>query len=654
MVQQFMAWLDHRTGIKGLIHEALFERIPGGARWRYVWGSALVFTFSLQMITGIFLLTAYSGSTQTAWESVYYIQEQMTLGWMVRGIHHFAAQAMTVLLAIHLIQVMVDGAYKAPREVNFWLGLVLMQIVLGLGLTGYLLPWDQKGYYATQVTTKIMSATPVIGPQIQTLAQGGTEYGHATISRFLAMHVVILPALLVAFLALHIYVFRRHGIHAKTPLKAPEASFWPDQVLKDAVAALGVLAVVMFFTIVKGAELNPPADPAEAFEAARPEWYFLFLFRFLKFEAVEHLGLAFGAIHFPGMLFTVLAAAPIIARYKWGHKFNVGFLWVVAGGAAILTVMAIVEDSKNDDHQMALREAERDSHRVRELAQSDTMIPVEGAVSLLRKDPFTQGPKLFAKHCGTCHRYEGHNGRGRLLMVNDPDDPKTKSDPTHAKKIAAHPEATDLAGFGSRDWMKSILLDYSQHFGPVKNAQWFKDALKDKAAGKDVDFINPDESEMAAAVNDEYSKVLTKPENADDLKAIIEYMVAQRGRAEFDKIDDKLSARGKEILEGAKLKDGSEFNQCSNCHDKIGKRFELATDGNGYPDLASYGSKEWLTAFLKNPGSEQFYGKKNRMPAYGDKLLPQEMDLLVRWMTGDYYPTHVEDYRSRKSELPKK
>jgi len=654
MMQQLLAWLDHRTGIKGLMHEALFERIPGGARWRYVWGSALVFTFSLQMITGIFLLTAYSGSTQTAWESVYYIQEQMTLGWLVRGIHHFAAQAMTVLLAFHLIQIIVDGAYKAPREVNYWLGLILMQIVLGLGLTGYLLPWDQKGYYATQVSTKIMSATPLVGPALQTIAQGGNEYGHATISRFLAMHVVILPAALIGFLALHIYVFRRHGIHAKTPLKAADATFWPDQVLKDAVAALGVLAVVMGFAIFKGAELNPPADPADAFEAARPEWYFLFLFRFLKFEAVEHLGLAFGAIHFPGFLFTVLAAAPLIARVKWGHKFNVAFLWLIAGGAGLLTVMAIVEDNANDDHQMALREAERDSHRIRELAQSDTMIPVDGAVSLLRKDPFTQGPKLFAKHCAGCHRYEGHNGRGRLLMTNDPNDPATQNNPSHAKKVVAQPEATDLADFGSRDWMKAVLLDYSKHFGPLKNAQWFKDDSKAKADGKEVEFIHPDESEMAAAVNDEYAKLLSKPENADDLSAVVEFLVAQRNRASVDKIDEKLAARGQEILNGGKLKDGSEIgNQCSNCHDKLGSKFELTDSGNGYPDLAGYGSKEWLTAFLKNPGSEQFYGKKNRMPAYGDKLRSDELELLVRWMTGDYFPTHVADYASRKRELPK-
>ena len=113
------------------MHEALFERIPGGARWRYVWGSTLVFTFAVQAITGMFLWMAYSPSAQTAWESVYYIQNEMQGGWLLRGLHHFTAQAMIVLLVLHLMQVVIDGAYRAPREVNFWLGLVLMQIVLG-------------------------------------------------------------------------------------------------------------------------------------------------------------------------------------------------------------------------------------------------------------------------------------------------------------------------------------------------------------------------------------------------------------------------------------------------------------------------------------------------------------------------------------------
>ena len=145
-MRALLAWLDHRTGCKKFLHEALYENVPGGARWRYVWGSTLTFTLVVQIITGIFLWMAYSPSSQTAWESVYYIQHEMMGGWLLRGIHHFTAQAMNVLLVLHLMQVVVDGAYKAPREINYWFGFFLLLLVLGLSLTGYLLPWDQKGY----------------------------------------------------------------------------------------------------------------------------------------------------------------------------------------------------------------------------------------------------------------------------------------------------------------------------------------------------------------------------------------------------------------------------------------------------------------------------------------------------------------------------
>ena len=170
-------WLDDRTGYRDLAREALYERIPGGARWRYVWGSTLVFAFVTQMITGIFLWMCYSPSSRTAWESVYYIQYEMTGGWLLRGIHHYMAQMMVVLMVIHLLQVVIDGAYRAPREFNFWLGLILMMIVFGLGLTGYLLPWDQKGYWATAVATNIAGIVPVIGGSLQKIVVGGSEYG---------------------------------------------------------------------------------------------------------------------------------------------------------------------------------------------------------------------------------------------------------------------------------------------------------------------------------------------------------------------------------------------------------------------------------------------------------------------------------------------
>src|SRR3954471_24652803 len=381
MMKAALNWLDHRTGSKQLLHEALFENIPGGARWRYVWGSTLIFCFAIQVITGIFLWFAYGPSSQTAWESVYYIQHEMWGGWFLRGLHHYTAQAMTVLLVVHLMQVVIDGAYKAPREVNFWSGVVLMLLTLGLSLTGYLLPWDQKGYWATKVATNIAAITPIIGPALQKIVVGGSNYGHHTLTRFFALHAGVIPGAIIAFIGAHIYLFRKHGLTPKEPRRRPDAAFWPDQVLRDAVACLAVMAVVLFLIFrYHGAELGAPADPSEPFEA-RPEGYFLFLFELLKFfpGGTE----VWGAIVIPGVLMAVLAAMPFIGNWRLGHRFNIGFLWVMLAGVGMLTFLAAKDDRNNPNYLAAVHSAERDAQRVIELAQSPTGIPVTGAVTLL-------------------------------------------------------------------------------------------------------------------------------------------------------------------------------------------------------------------------------------------------------------------------------
>lgn len=623
-MRRFFDWLHDRTGYQDLLHEALDEPIAGGSRWRYVWGSTLVFTFVVQVITGIFLWTAYSPSAQTAWESVYFIQNEMQFGSVVRGIHHYCSALMVTLLAIHLMQVIIDGAYKAPREINFWLGLILMQIVLGLSLTGYLLPWDQKGYYATQVTTKIVGASPVIGPQLQELAQGGPKYGHHTLTRFFAMHAGVLPGLLVIFLGLHLHVFRRHGVTVPDPDRAPTQRFWPDQILKDAVASLGVLAVLLLCAVFKGAELSAPADPSEAYSAARPEWYFLFLFRFLRFEAIEHFGLAFGAIYVPGALMLILALMPIIAMVKGGHKFNVLFMWVVAAGIIGLTGLALYEDSVDADHQAALAEAERDAHRVEELAGLPDMIPVEGAGALLKNDPFTQGPRLFAKHCSSCHRYNGHDGRGRLVKSLD----------ANTKRIEVlPPTAPDLGDFGQRTWWKSILMNFENHMQPAVRSGYDLDASIDEGM---VSWMN------------ENLETLNDPDNQADVDALVEYLVSLSGRSTME-LDAQLVERGNEIIETGELASGS-ITGCTDCHASIGEEFTLGAENGGYPELNEYGSVTWLKAFIQHPESDQFYGERNVMVSYADKLTDHELSMLARWLAGDYPETHVEDYPALNSE----
>lgn len=633
-------WLETRTGFKAIMHEALFERVPGGARWRYVWGSTLVFTFTLQVITGFMLWSAYSPSTRTAWESVYYIQHQMFLGSIIRGLHHYAAQAMVVLMAIHLVQVIIDGAYKAPREINFWLGIVLMMIVLGLSLTGYLLPWDQKGYYATQVTTNIMSATPAVGREVQVLAQGGSDYGHLTLTRFFAMHAGILPSLLVAFLALHIYVFRRHGLTVHDPEHAPETTFWPDQVLKDAVACLAVLTVVLLLAIFRGAEMSAPADPAVKFDAARPEWYFLFLFRFLRFHAVESLGLTFGAIVVPGIIMGIIALMPVTAKLlgNAGHILNKAFIWALSVGVVVLTAMAFYEDANDRGHQAALTEAHRDGQRAIELASGPTMIPVEGAVSLLRKDPFTQGPRLFAQHCSSCHRYNGHDGRGSLVT-----EAGSEKDATPA---VAPPTAADLGSFGSREWMKSVVLDYSGHFSWMKNSQKLMDGQTKTAAGENVTYINPDSSEMADWTGGNM-EALKSPDNADNVKALIEFLAAEAEHADTT-IDSALVEKGRDLAINGSWAGALKDTSCASCHDTIGQNFPAEPDdsaASGYPTLAKYGSAAWLKDFIRHPNAARHYGAKNQMIVYSPQKLSEEnLELLVRWLTHDYPATEVQDY----------
>jgi ubiquinol-cytochrome c reductase cytochrome b subunit len=627
---RLLDWLDDRTGYRNLLNDMLFEPIPGGARWRYVWGSTLVFVFVMQVLTGVFLWSFYSPSAQTAWESVYFIQYLTSWGWLVRGIHHYSSQAMVVLMALHLIQVVVDGAYRAPREINFWLGLILMQIVFGLSLTGYLLPWDQKGYYATQVSTEIMGSAPVVGTTLQQLVQGGARYGHHTLTRFFAMHAGILPGLLMLFLALHVYMFRRHGITVRH-VKKPDTTFWPDQVLRDAVACLGVLAVVLLCVVFKGAELSAPADPSEPYSAARPEWYFLFLFRFLKFQAIEHYGLAFGAIYIPTAILILFVVMPIVGRWKTGHVFNIVFTLLLMVGIGGLTGLALYEDRRNNDYQTAVAEADRSAERAVVLARRPEMIPIAGAVTLLRSDPLTQGPKIFAANCSSCHRYHGSDGTGRPVTVQAAK-PKAGNAPAvpeaggEAARVEAPATAADLGDFGSRDWIRAVLTDFKGHFAPFKNAIDPKVAADLLANSEMADWS---ETNKAA---------LKDPANKESLAALVEFLAAQSGRTDQAAPDQALAAKGRVVFESGKLAKGALSANCTDCHalNLPSEKNSLGTEGAA-PVLTGYGGADWLKRFISDPGLPANYGKHNHMPAFKTRLSDRELDLLVRWMSGDYY-----------------
>ncbi|MCC6493691.1 MAG: cytochrome bc complex cytochrome b subunit [Pirellulales bacterium] len=629
-------WFESRTGFRSVLHAALFEPIPGGARWRYVWGSTLVVAFITQVITGVFLWMAYSPSTQTAWESVFYVQHELRGGWLLRGIHHYTAHAMVYLLVIHFLQVVIDGAYRAPRELNFILGLILMLLVMGMAFTGYLLPWDQKGYWATSVGTSLASQAPLVGEDLRKLAVGGTNYGHHTLTRFFALHAGVLPALLVVFLVFHIALFRRHGLHVRHPARGPQQMFWPDQVLKDSLAALAVLAAVLALTIYNhGAELGAPADPANPYDAARPEGYFLFLFQLLKWFPGE-LEL-WGAFIMPGIILTYLFLLPWIGLTRAGHAFNVAMICLLMGAAIVLTIQAIHEDNyaawtdKNEvlaanDPLMTARyeaserflraqaDAQREAQRIIELAGMPTRIPPTGALALMHEDPYLQGPRLYRQHCGSCHNYENPQERGVAALSNI---------------VNPKPTAPNLYGLGTEAWIAGWLDAHR-----IVSPDYFGYQGSPFHEGEMASFVQ----EAAPADADEEQRNGV----AEAFASIAAAMAAEAALPTAPKPDAPQTERigeGRELITGGLSGVVDSGVSCTDCH-----KFQDVGDVGLAPDLTGYMSRRWLLDFIRNPAGERFYAEKNdRMPAFAphddprlNQLDDHSLELIVDWLRGDW------------------
>jgi quinol-cytochrome oxidoreductase complex cytochrome b subunit len=206
-------WMDERFGWRG-VWEAIFMRKVPHVNWFYTLGSATLFVAVNQAITGILLTLYYVPTPDHAYDSVMYITTQLPAGWLIRGLHHWGASAMVVLTVAHLLRVFFYGAYKYPREVTWMTGIVLLLVVIGFGFTGYLLPWDQKAYWATTVGTRIAGVAPVVGDWMLRIARGGPELSAVTLARFFGTHVWVLPAVLALSVGLHLFLVIRIGISA--------------------------------------------------------------------------------------------------------------------------------------------------------------------------------------------------------------------------------------------------------------------------------------------------------------------------------------------------------------------------------------------------------------------------------------------------------
>src|SRR5262245_34552427 len=275
MLNRLFNWLDERLDLQS-VHRGILDReVPDRLTWWHTLGSATLTVFLVQLVTGIVLATYYVASPAEAYSSIRFLDHEVTGGALLRGIHHWAASAMVVLIVAHMIRVFSSGAYKYPREMNWVLGVGLFGIIMGFSFTGYLLPWDQKAYWATEVGTRIAATAPFVGDKVQILLRGGTELGSATLTRFYAFHVLWLPSVLGILILLHLAMVIRQGI-APHPtaleVAAPEKTsdptypnfyqetyaatkhrgikFWPDIIAKDAIASMVVVAIIVTLAIV--------------------------------------------------------------------------------------------------------------------------------------------------------------------------------------------------------------------------------------------------------------------------------------------------------------------------------------------------------------------------------------------------------------------
>jgi ubiquinol-cytochrome c reductase cytochrome b subunit len=301
-VRRIGRWFDERLRLSPLFSAFVDRKVPGNIGWFQTLGSATLFLIVVQIVTGIVLTLSYAPTPANAYQSVVFI-DQTPFGALVRGIHHWSAGLLVLFVGLHTLRVFIWGAHRYPRELTWVVGAFLFFIVLGFAFTGYLLPWDQKAYWATVVGTNIAGAAPFIGDSVLVLLRGGEQLGAVTLARFYGIHVWVLPASLLVLVGIHMFAVIRQGIAAsprRTPIVEPDPSlsrrdayereyaaektagkpFW-HSLVKDGIVAAILLVVVFILAIGVGAPLDAIADPNSTNYVPRPEWYFLDLFQLL-------------------------------------------------------------------------------------------------------------------------------------------------------------------------------------------------------------------------------------------------------------------------------------------------------------------------------------------------------------------------------------
>ena len=602
MLKKLWEGLDTRLGCGRWLEAYRTRIVPGGPGWVKTSASVLLWVLVVQLVTGILLMASYAPSTSSAWASVHFI-EQTWAGSLLRGIHFFAAQVMIVLFGFHMLRVLVIGGYRAPRELIWITGLILMPLILAWAITGNPLSGSQKGFSQIDVEGHIIASTPVIGKTLRRVLIGGDQVGNLTLTHLYTLHVAILPFLVGIILIVHISQIFRFGLMSQQEPESDDVEpvpYWPFQTVRN----MTVLALVLAGTAVVAwwfkAPRLVPADP-ELPDMPRPEWYFLSLFELRRYFSGDYEIIA--TLVIPLIILAVLLALPLVDRWlssKWSRRLRAAVLLVGVATWAVLTALPMWRDRNDESFQQTERHVAQLSARAWELADYQG-VPPEGAAALLKRDPKTAGPVLFRRNCAGCHGHSDSKGNGIVV-----------------KK----PTAPNLFGIGRVEWIQGW-LDPER----IGSADYLGNT--EKAEGDMVSKIE----ELFEEAEDEAAQKKLR----DDLRSVATALAAEAGTVSPDDSDEVRQR----IEAGRKLIVGDEMG-CTDCH-KFGDAGELGSA----PDLTGYGSADWLFGMIRNPEQERFYGDglNERMPAFAphefgwgrNQLSKDQVELLVAFLQGKWY-----------------
>lgn len=410
-------WIDDRSGYSDYALPLLKHIVPRDARWWYVFGSATLTAFIVQVITGICLAMTYVAGGDQAYESLKYITQEAPWGSLVRGMHYYGASAMVMLAVIHMVQVYLHATYKYPREMNWMSGVVLLFVILGMAFTGQLLRWDANGVWSVTVAAEMAGRAPLVGPTLAHAILGGETVGGSTLSRFFVLHVFIVPGVIFAGIGLHLLLLFRHGISEmpkvtepvdpesykedyEERLKATGVPFWPDAMWRDVVFSTLVVGVILACAALIGPPaLGHPPDPGSIQANPMPDWYFWWYFTVLSMlPAALETWVILGA---PVLGFILLFIVPLLSNK--GHRAPSRRPWAV--GIVVLGFASFV----------ALT-----IYGYREPWSPDFDVePLPESVVGVSEGPVADGAALMhSKGCLYCHDIDGYGGhRGPELSL---------------------------------------------------------------------------------------------------------------------------------------------------------------------------------------------------------------------------------------------